>query len=129
MIGATGFLAWTDAGLLPTTKWLTFHDRTGYMAIDIGITNLDVGEPEVNFLRVKGLDPTGEPVLRCILKLNRVGKVAGPHESQHWAEALIEVEPGVGLDVFAHTRSEGRFVDLDRFNQPCFTWFKCGERS
>ena len=94
------------------------------MTVDISITDLHVGEPIIYLLGVKGLKPSGEAVIGCILKLQCMGQVLCSHETQDRAEALSEVKPGIWFHLLAYTRGKRGVIDLPWLNEPSFILFK-----
>src|SRR5699024_2412700 len=90
----------THARLLPPAERLALDDGTGDPPVHVHVAGLDTVEPCLHLRRVERVDAAGEAEIDCVLHLHRLLKRARPHEAEHRAEDLREMEVRTG----GHTR-------------------------
>lgn len=112
--------AWAHDGLLPAAEGLTLDNCAGNPAVDVGVANLDVVDPVLDLIVVEGVDAAGQTVAGGVLPLDGLLEGLGVHDAEHWAEALVDMEPGAGAHVIADTRGPQSpvLVQLLRFHEP-----------
>lgn len=75
------------------------------------------------------MDAAGQAITGGVLPLDGLLQGLRMHDAEHWAEALVDVEPGTGAHVIADTRRpQGAFlVELLWLHQPLFTRLQLGQ--
>ena len=101
--GATSLGTGANGGLLPTTEGLTLNDCTGNCTVDVQVTCLDLGEPQLELVSIQRVQTCGQAVIGCVLQLDCLFQGLSGHDAQDGAEVLGHVVLGTGLDAFANT--------------------------
>ncbi len=78
---------------LPPAERLPADDRSGDLAVDIGVADLDAFEPVLDLVVLEGVDAAGEAIVGGVLQLDGVVEIPGPHQAEHGPETLGLVEP------------------------------------
>ena len=120
---------WAHDGLLPAAEGLTLDNGAGDAAVDVGVADLDVVDPVLDLIVVEGVDAAGQTVAGGVLPLDGLLEGFGVHDAEHWAEALVEVEPGARLHTIADAWGpQGAFlIELFRLEQPALARLQLGK--